>query len=191
MAKLIKKLSDVAIEDIKPTNALKTYSDGDNLNLMVSPTGAKFWWFFYRFGGKRKPLSLGQFPAIKVKKARILAQNARNLLAQGQDPNTAKKLVKYAQVVEAENSFEKIANEWLAKSKGNWTPKYHRIVTNRLEQYIFPELGKLPINKIDAIILEAVLKEHEKKLKTYETINRVNKYCSLIFRYGMKRKEVV
>jgi len=188
MAIISKLLSDKKIIALKLGEKTKLHSDGNNLTLVVSKT-AKFWWFKYRFGGKRHTLSLGEFPAINCEKARSLAQAARELLTNGIDPNVAKIQKKFEQVEQTENSFQKIAEEWLALKKKTVTANYHRIVNNRLRDYMFNfPIGKLPINQITPQILYAHLSEFEGK-GVFETINRTNKYCSEIFRYGMRRNK--
>jgi hypothetical protein len=56
------------------------------LYLELSPSGSKRWFWKYRFGGKEKRLSLGNYPTVKLKDARTARDDARKLLSQGVDP---------------------------------------------------------------------------------------------------------
>lgn len=79
-------LSDTAIRAARATG--KRYSLGDALGLFleVSPQGGKWWRFRYTYNGKRKTMSLGTYPQVSLKEARIKRDNARQLLEDGKDP---------------------------------------------------------------------------------------------------------
>jgi len=62
-------------------------SFGGNLYLLVRPQGGRYWHYHYRFGGKRKTLSLGTYPDVPVPLARSRHRAARRLLAAGIDPS--------------------------------------------------------------------------------------------------------
>jgi Arm DNA-binding domain len=52
------KLTDPAIRNAKPRDAVYNLPDGGGLGLEVQPSGAKWWRLRYRFGGKEKMLSV-------------------------------------------------------------------------------------------------------------------------------------
>jgi hypothetical protein len=62
-------------------------SFGGNLYLLVRPQGGRYWHYHYRYGGKRKTLSLGTFPDVPITRARSRHLAARQLLATGVDPS--------------------------------------------------------------------------------------------------------
>jgi transposase-like protein len=62
-------------------------SFGGNLNLLVRPQGGRYWHYHYRYGGKRKTLSLGTFPDVPIARAQARHRAARRLLASGVDPS--------------------------------------------------------------------------------------------------------
>ena len=62
-------LSDVAVRSAKPKDRPYKLADQRGLYLQVNKTG-KYFRFDYRFGGKRKTLSLGVYPDVKLKRAR-------------------------------------------------------------------------------------------------------------------------
>lgn len=62
------------------------YSDGGNLYLVVSPTGAKSWRLLYRFGGKQREMGLGSLEKVTLKAAREAAEAARKCLGAKLDP---------------------------------------------------------------------------------------------------------
>lgn len=79
-------LADTAICTDKP----RKLSDAGGLYLYIVPMGGKLWRMDYRFGGKRKTLALGAYPAVSLKGARDRRDEARKLLANGADPGAAK-----------------------------------------------------------------------------------------------------
>ncbi len=62
-------------------------SFGGNLYLLVRPQGGRYWHYHYRYGGKRKTLSLGTYPDVPTAQAQARHSVARRLLAIGIDPS--------------------------------------------------------------------------------------------------------
>ena len=77
-------LSDLQIRKIKQKDKPFRMGDGLGLFLIVRPTGSKAWQFRYQFMGREKILSLGQYPAVSLAKARQLRDDAKGCLAEGQ-----------------------------------------------------------------------------------------------------------
>ena len=63
-------LTDTSIRNAKPDKKARRMSDGEGLYLEISPAGGKLWRMAYRFGGKQKTLSFGQYPAVSLQEAR-------------------------------------------------------------------------------------------------------------------------
>ncbi len=57
-------LSDIKIRNTKPTDKPQKLFDGGGLFVLVTPQGGKFWRLAYRFKGKQKTLSIGEYPYI-------------------------------------------------------------------------------------------------------------------------------
>ena len=64
------KLKDATIKALEPSNKVVKLSDGASLFLLVHPSGTKTWVYAYRFDGKQKKLTLGQYPLLSLKDAR-------------------------------------------------------------------------------------------------------------------------
>ena len=77
----------------------------------MQPTGSKLWRFAYRYFGKQKILALGQYPAVPLRDARRAHDDAKDFLAKGVDPSTARKAAKRDRTVAAGNTFAVIAEE--------------------------------------------------------------------------------
>ncbi len=114
-------LTDVAIRKTKPGERVRKLSDGGGLQLWVMPAGGKLWQVAYRFGGKQKKLALGPYGAapagLSLEMARKRRDEAKALLRDGIDPGVHKRQLKAAKAEEQSNTFELIADEFLAKKK--------------------------------------------------------------------------
>ena len=80
-------LNDRQIKAAKPSDTGKKAKlfDGGGLYLEVTPAGGKVFRLKYRFAGKEKTLTIGKYPAFSLVEARQAAENARRMIAQGQD----------------------------------------------------------------------------------------------------------
>ena len=160
-------LSDQAIKKAKPEAKPRKLSDGGGLLLEVRPEGGKWWRWRYRFSGKEKMLSLGTYPAVPLAEARKRRDEARALVAAGQDPSEARKAGKaeHQRQQEAEalaaageplpGTFEAVARDWLAVRRDEWAPSY--------------------FEKIEA-------------RDTIESVRRVRETCSLVFRFAVAER---
>lgn len=79
----IEKLNARKVETNKIPGML---GDGGGLYLVTSPAGSKSWTFIFRYHGKRKEMGLGSFPQVSLAEARDLADEARKVIARGENP---------------------------------------------------------------------------------------------------------
>jgi integrase len=179
------KLTDVKIRNAKH-NAGKSLklSDGGGLFLQLQPSGSKLWRYTYRFHGKQKLLALGSYPETSLAEAREKHAMAHKQVANGIDPNEAKKEAKRSALLNAENSFESVAREWHQKKCHALEPRYAKFVLRRLEADIFPKLGYRPIRDISPPELLSVIRLIENR-GAIEVAHRALKVCGQIFMYGI------
>ncbi len=176
-------ITDVAVRNAKPKDRPYKLADQRGLYLLVNKTG-KYFRFDYRFGGKRRTLSLGVYPDVKLKRAREKHDDARKLLENDIDPIQYKKETKNELSEQAANSFESVAREWFAKNKHAWTEGHSRTIDSRLKLNVFPWLGAQPIAMITAANLLAILRRIESR-GAIETAHRIKQICGQIFRYAI------
>ncbi len=177
-------LTDIKIRNSKAKAKPYKLADEKGLYLLILPQGAKYWRLKYRFLGKEKALALGVYPEVSLSDARDKRDNARKQLANDIDPGIAKQVTKRATQTAAENTFEAVGREWFSKYSARWVKTYSSKILGRLENDIFPWLGKSAISEITAPQLLSVLRRIENR-GALETAHRNHQYCSKIFRYGI------
>jgi integrase len=177
-------LTGLQVKRAKATGKPYKLSDGSGLFLLVQPNGAKYWRMDYSFAGKRKTLAVGVYPNVSLSDARTRRDDARKLLANDTDPGAVKQAKKAAVVALAENSFEVVAREWLAKFSKDWKKSHTGTISGRLANDVFPWLGARPIGEITAPELLTVLRRIESR-GALETAHRVSAICGQVFRYAI------
>jgi hypothetical protein len=146
-------------------------TDGRGLYLFVNKAG-KYWRYDYRYQKKRKTLALGVYPEVSLKDARNKLEEARRILNQGSDPAFIRKVSKVKDLNANDRTFEKYAWEWYAKKK--WTTNHRRTVKSRLENYILPWIGNIPVDKISAQDVLLVCRRVEEKGAIETAVGRQN-----------------
>jgi len=73
--------------EFRPVRYLRKISFGGSLNLFVTSKGSRYCRYCYRYGGKRRTLSLGLYPEVPVDRARSRHLAAGQSLAEGVDPS--------------------------------------------------------------------------------------------------------
>ncbi len=177
-------LTDTAIRTAKPAVKPQRLFDGGGLYLEVSPAGGKLWRLKYRHGGKEKRLALGAYPDTGLRDARDKRDAARKLLAAGVDPGEQRKAAKAAGEERAANSFEVVAREWHAKQSATWVELHASRIMLRLENDVFPWLGKRPIADITAPELLATVNRIVDR-GAVESAHRVLQNCGQVLRYAI------
>ncbi len=177
-------LSDAKVRNAKPRTKPYKIADGEGLFLLIRPAGGKYWRMRYFFDGKEKLLALGVYPEITLADARERRTEAKKLIAKGTDPGEAKKEAKREAILNAVNTFEAVAREWLEKRRHLWAPNTTDIKLGCLEMHIFPKLGNRPIADITPPEVLAVLRVVEDKGTLY-TARRAMQICAQIFMYAI------
>ncbi len=177
-------LTDTAIRNAKPAQKPIKLTDERGLYLLLKPNGSRWWRFDYRYGGKRKTLSMGVYPDVSLKDARNRRDEARKLLAFDADPGETRKAVKAAKSEQGANSFEVITREWYSKYSATWNASHGERIIRRFERDLFPWIGSKPIAEIAAPELLATIRRIESR-GAVETAHRALGNCGQVFRYAI------
>lgn len=168
-------LTNITLQNAAPREkAYKLYDQG-GLYVIVTKGGSKLWRMDYRFGGKRKTLSLGQWPKVTIAAARIQRDKFRSEIDQARDPG----------VVDVQaDTFEKLIRDWFKAKADAWVSSYSTRIMSRLEDDIFPILGSRPPSDIEPPELLAAIRRIEDR-GAIELAKRVKNYCGEAFRFGI------
>ncbi len=177
-------LSEIAIRKAKARDKLIKLSDAGGLQLWITPDGAKRWRLAYRFGGGQKLLAIGVYPVTSLKDARQARDDAKRLLAQGQDPSRVKKLAKAAKVAASANTFDTIGGELLDKKRKEAKADHTLSKLEWLLSLASPAIGARPIAEITAPEILAVLRTVESRGRR-ETARRLRATIGAVFRYAV------
>ena len=94
------------------------HGDGGGLCLRVSPTGAKSWIQRITIGRRRRDIGLGDYPAVPLARARLLANANRAAVAAGLEPLAAKRRAKVP-------TFREAAEAVFALNRVRWRNGKH------------------------------------------------------------------
>lgn len=139
------------------------YCDGGGLWLQVSPGRGgvtKCWLFRFQLNGRARTMGLGPVDAVSLARAREKAQAARETLADGNDPLTAKQeRRRTARLAVAKRmTFREAAERYIAAKSPEWKNEKHRWQWEAtLEAHAYPILGDLSVADIDTPLVLKVL----------------------------------
>lgn len=177
-------LNHIQITNAKPRSKAFKLADSDGLYLLVQPNGAKLWRINYRHLGRQKTLYCGAWPEVGIVTARQHRDKAREQIAAGLDPAAAKRIEALARKVAADNTFETIAEEWVAKCEREERAAITLDKIRWLLGMAYPMIGSLPISKVTPQEVLAVLRKVE-ATDRYESARRMRSVLSRVFRYGI------
>jgi integrase len=166
------------IKSLKPAEKAYKVYDAEGLYIEVPPKGNKRWRFKYRINGKEKRISFGVFPDVGLKEARAKRDEARELVQAGTDPSVERKRVASA------DTFETVAREWVAMRVPVWSESHRKTTLQRLESYMFPQIGKMRIVEIEPLHVLDALRIIERR-GAVEAARKTLGICSLVFRYAV------
>lgn len=178
-------LTDTAIKKMHFTGKPAKKSDGRGMYMLITATG-KYWRMDYRFDGKRKTLALGVYPDVSLLEARNRREEARKLLASDPplDPNQKRREDKLEKLAGKTNTFESWAKKWWQHWHKDKSPRHAGYVQRRLEADIYPSIGPIPINEIEAYeIVEAIKAIAERG--ALDIAKRAHQTIGQVFRYAI------
>lgn len=164
---------------------IRERSDRDGLGVRVTPKGKVVFQMRYRYNGSAnaKRLDLGTYPAMSLKEARAEHLRLRGRQDQGHDPKVVRSTEKTA-----------IADAPLVKALFLlWYEKYckaakkgHHEILRTFELYVFPKIGKLPVQEVTLHHWLELLEE-QAKLRPH-IAERILVNAKQMMKFGVKRK---
>lgn len=185
MPRQTKQLSATEVKNAKAKEKEYYLVDGQGLKLRVLPSGSKQWLFnYYRpTNGKRANLNLGRFPDVSLVQARKASLNAKELIAQGIDPQDERNRQHQAHKEIHEHTFVNVAKDWFAIKQHDVTPDYALDIWRSLELHIFPHISDKPVKAITAPEIIELLKPIEAK-GSLETVKRLTQRLNEVMNFA-------
>ena len=183
---ILNKLSVKAVEALKSNGKVIRKSDGGGLYILVKINQTKFWEFRYTkpTTGKKTFMGVGSFPDVSLADARKRASVYRSKLYEGIDPQLFLAEQKRIYAEEQANTFKAVAKQWKSTKEGHLKPKTIHDNWRKLENYIFPKLGKMPVNEITAPVAISILRPVEAEGKL-EMVKRCGQLMNEIMNYSV------
>lgn len=188
-------LSDTQIRAwIKAGERFEGRGDGGGLVLCWPERYAvPFWKFRYRFAGKARVMNIGSYSNLSLANARKLAKELRAKVSLGHDVAGEKQERKADAVDKIEQekravTVSHLADEYFERMiLGRW--KHPNIVRSRIEKDIKPAIGKLKVEDVKPLHVDAMLQSIVKR-GAPTVANDVLRWTRRMFDYAIKRHMV-
>lgn len=177
-------LTDLKIKNAKPGPKPVKLSDGQGLQLVVTPAGGKSWKLAYRFGGRQKELTIGSYPIIGLQEARQKRDDAKRQLAEDLDPSVQKRLQNDVKAETLAVTFQLVATEVLEKKRREGKAAQTLAKTEWLHAMACEVIGERPIAEITAAEVLAALRRVEARGRL-ETAARLRSAVGEVFRFAI------
>ena len=158
------------------------HTDGEGLQLVVKPSGARNWKLRVTLDGKRRIFGLGGYPAVSLKEARAQAAKMRQRIRNGEEPRPARRDVE--DEAPTIPTFETAAAHVIKFRSGSWTSARHATQwTESLRLHAYPRIGDCPVDEVTTADVLGVLKPIW--TSKAETAARVKQRMGVIFDYAI------
>ena len=151
-----------------------------NLFLNVTQTSKAFL-FIYEKDKKQKSITLGKYPSLSLSGARRKADELREQIANGLDPQLEKQ--------ENELRFNQVASLWLKTQEKRGLATFKKSIKARVENHLLPRLAQRKIkelrrNELVELIKNLELKDkrgdgYETKSKSFGILKNILKFVSI------------
>lgn len=135
-------------------------------------------------------MKIGVYPDLPLVNARKIRDEYRELLAKNIDPQEYKQEQSKKNSEAYSNTLKHIADKWFKVKSSEITKDYADDLYNSLDNHIFPKLGNMPIQKINAPETIDVLEPLAVQGKL-ELVKRICQRLNMIMNYAVRTGIVV
>ena len=178
-------LSDTALKAMRPKEKTYIKTDERGLYIEVFPTGGMIWRCRYRLNGKTEKLTLGKYPALTLKNARIKRDEALSSAALGESPANQKQFQKKA--VALATTVEEFTNKFF-KEVQEKDRKDNKQIHRYFDKDILPYIGKKLIKDITTEDVRSIIwrkKEHGHDAAAGQLRGLLKKLCDYAVTCGL------
>ena len=169
-------LTELQVKNAKPKEKYYMLRDDRGLNLRVDPSGRKYWILRYWENKKEHQLSLGPYPELSLKDARLRRDEIQTQRAKGESPSRKSD--------KKPETFSDVTNEWLKIRMSDKAESYMRMVRLRIKKHVLPFIGKRPIGEITPKDVLQICRRIEDDGHE-ETARRVKTIIGQVFRFAV------
>lgn len=169
-------ITELQAKSAKPKDRPYMIRDDRGLYLRVDPSGRKYWILRTWTAGKERKTSLGPYPIVGLKDARIRRDEIQAARARGEDP--------FKKTPERPETFAQAVDDWLRSKMAAMSPGYLRVVHLRLKKYILPLMGDLRLEQITPGEILRLCRGIEAR-GSIETAARVRQIIGQVFRFAI------
>lgn len=183
MARMTGLLTDVQLRHWIKAGATVAKSDGGSLTFTLSAKGAASWVLRYRFGGKQKEVTLGNYPDMTLNRAREIAAAKRVEVSQGVDIAQAKQQRKAEEA--APDTVKALCNEFYDRTiAGRLKRPEH--VREKLDNDIIRSLGTKKVKDVKPLDIDRMVAGIVNRGAPVMA-NRVLALAQDVFNYAIRR----
>lgn len=183
-----KELSEELLERLKPGKKQREFYDSSHpygsgsFGIRLNPAGRKTFFLIYLINGKRKRVTIGEYPRFSLADARLEARNIIEQVRSGRDPASENKVYKLSQ------NFAELAqlflDEYASKHCSEKTcAEYERIIKSELSP-VWGQLKALDIRKEQVMALATSIAQGR---KSPVMAKRVKALISNIFNFAIEK----
>lgn len=136
--------------------------------------------------GKRKEMTLGQYPALTLEQARRAHSDNLRMIAQMIDPITKRDSERIRQATAITNTFKAVADDWLSELTNNPDHQPAPSTLRNINNYLSPltdAFGKFPVSEITSQQVLSLCRDIQKK--HIHKGNRVKHMAQRIFAHAV------
>lgn len=137
-------LSDTKLRSLlnKPYSGKPELTDGDGLSARISPNGTIAFQYRYRWLGKAVRLTVGHYPTMTLKDARVVIGDMRELYTKGLDPKI------YFSKGETEATLKDCLDYWWDKYAAQLKPNTQTLYKSVVYNTMYTQFGNTPVKDV-------------------------------------------
>lgn len=155
MARMVEILEDIQLRNWVKAGKPVAKADGGGLTFTLSKAGTASWVLRYRFGGKQREVTLGNYPDMGLSAARKEAKVRRGEVAHNVDVAAAKQATKAAE--KTAGTVRELCNEYFETSVEGKV-KRPEMIREMLDNDILRVLGRMKVDEVKPINIDRMIK---------------------------------
>lgn len=161
-------------------------TDGDGLTFTLSSGGTATWVLRYRFGGRARELTIGNYPDITLPKAREMAREKRVEIDRGRDPAMEKRQQKIR--TRSAWTVRELAADFKVKVVAALAANTQEARNNDLDQVIIPKLGAMLAADVTAADIVGIIEDSK---RTWSMSRRLRTTCTRLFAHASGKRIIL